>query len=302
MVRTAAAPRQLTRLSAIDASVAGSSTSSHSAHTVGASNALPPPTLLPSSGASLLVGDAEPFEEDFDADVDNIIEELMDFFKERNGRDPTSEEVQLWLNTIREAAPVPPAPADETKKFPCSHYPSCDYRAKSKGALRSHLSFIHDVLAKVFPCLQPDCGYKAKKASQLTTHLSDAHDIGVKWHCCSAAGCSFRAKQSATLKRHLLYVHDVGVKELLACPVSDCSYKGKQKKDVRQHFKNIHEEKLDISTLAADVAERVKAAITPRKKAKPSAPKNKRAAITMEAPSSSSSGATMSEARKTVAV
>ena len=36
-------------------------------------------------------------------DVDNLLEELMDMFKQNNGRDPTDEEVQQWVATLREA-------------------------------------------------------------------------------------------------------------------------------------------------------------------------------------------------------
>ena len=36
-------------------------------------------------------------------EVDNILEELMDMFKQNNGRDPTDEEVQQWVATMREA-------------------------------------------------------------------------------------------------------------------------------------------------------------------------------------------------------
>ena len=71
----------------------------------------PAPEPAPAPGA---VQQAQPQEEDavYPAqghaeepadDVDNLLEELMDMFKQNNGRDPTDEEVQQWVATMREA-------------------------------------------------------------------------------------------------------------------------------------------------------------------------------------------------------
>ena len=34
--------------------------------------------------------------------VDVLLEELMDLFKEQNGRDPTDDEVKQWMETLKE--------------------------------------------------------------------------------------------------------------------------------------------------------------------------------------------------------
>ena len=34
--------------------------------------------------------------------MDMLLEELMDLFKEQNGRDPTDEEVKQWMETLKE--------------------------------------------------------------------------------------------------------------------------------------------------------------------------------------------------------
>ena len=44
--------------------------------------------------------DAGPTEEE--DQVDALLEELMDLFKEQNGRDPTDDEVKQWMETLKE--------------------------------------------------------------------------------------------------------------------------------------------------------------------------------------------------------
>ena len=34
--------------------------------------------------------------------VDALLEDLMDLFKEQNGRDPTDDEVKQWMETLKE--------------------------------------------------------------------------------------------------------------------------------------------------------------------------------------------------------
>ena len=44
-------------------------------------------------------------EEDEDSDGDassNVLEELISMFKEQNGRDPTEQEVKMWVETLKE--------------------------------------------------------------------------------------------------------------------------------------------------------------------------------------------------------
>jgi hypothetical protein len=47
--------------------------------------------------------DSQVDEENSDADASsNILEELISMFKEQNGRDPTEQEVKMWVDTLKE--------------------------------------------------------------------------------------------------------------------------------------------------------------------------------------------------------
>jgi hypothetical protein len=51
-------------------------------------------------------------------------------------------------------------------------------------------------------CTQRGCEYKAKERSSLKSHLAYVHDIGVKWFKCTQDGCEYKAKQRSSIKQH----------------------------------------------------------------------------------------------------
>ena len=48
--------------------------------------------------------DAEASDDAADEEADDIMAQLVELFKTENGREPTEEEVQQWMQTLKEAA------------------------------------------------------------------------------------------------------------------------------------------------------------------------------------------------------
>ena len=48
--------------------------------------------------------DADASGEAEDEEADDILAQLVELFKAENGREPTEEEVQQWMQTLKEAA------------------------------------------------------------------------------------------------------------------------------------------------------------------------------------------------------
>ena len=60
-------------------------------------------------------------------------------------------------------------------RFPCQQ---CDYKAKQKGHLLTHIKTIHEGVK--FPCEQ--CDYKATQKVSILRHVKSKHKV-VKLHC-----------------------------------------------------------------------------------------------------------------------
>ena len=76
-----------------------------------------------------------------DVDVDAIIEELCDMFEDKNGRDPTTDEVKLWLKTLRDGT-------TPGKALPPSS--SSSSSSSSRGKVRDQFDMIIEELCDMF--------------------------------------------------------------------------------------------------------------------------------------------------------
>ena len=83
------------------------------------------------------------------------------------------------------------------KNFNCQH---CDYKAKRKQNLVTHLQSIHEGVK--YSCHQ--CGWKAKHLPSLYVHIQSIHH-GVKYPCHK---CDHKATQSSALKVHIKLKHN----------------------------------------------------------------------------------------------
>ena len=122
-------------------------------------------------------------------------------------------------------------------KFKC---PKCEYKAKQKGNLTTHLANKHGIDVQWHHCQQPGCEYKAKEKGKLTRHLANKHGIDVQWHHCQQPGCEYKAKQNNDLTRHLAFVHDINV-QWHHCQQPGCEYKAKRKADLTTHLAFVHD-------------------------------------------------------------
>ena len=54
----------------------------------------------------------------------------------------------------------------------------CEFRAKQKSILKTHMAYKHDVDVKIFSCSM--CDYRAKQKSNLKTHMANRHGVDVQ--------------------------------------------------------------------------------------------------------------------------
>lgn len=124
------------------------------------------------------------------------------------------------------------------KWFVCKQ-PNCDYKAKKNSILKDHLAYKHKIGIKWVHCKQPNCNYKAKRTSDINKHLINKHSIGVIWKYCTEPNCDYKAKHNQQLKEHKAYKHSIGV-NWVYCDQPKCDYKGKKKNDVKLHKLYVH--------------------------------------------------------------
>ena len=86
----------------------------------------------------------------------------------------------------------------EMMTFPCSQ---CDFKAKSKHTLRTHIKTIHEK-HQVMKLSCNQCDYNGTRSS-LLKHFKSIHE-GLKYHCDQ---CEYKATQKTHLLRHVASKH-----------------------------------------------------------------------------------------------
>ncbi len=116
----------------------------------------------------------------------------------------------------------------------------CEYVSKSKGHLKRHQAYKHDIDVIYYYCDVEDCKYKAKSNSGLKKHKANIHNLDVKWYYCDIQECDSKFKSNGHLTRHKRNVHDINVK-YYRCDIKGCDKQYKTNSDLTKHKILIHD-------------------------------------------------------------
>ena len=122
----------------------------------------------------------------------------------------------------------------ENGEYSCE-CPGCDYKSKSKSAVKKHIKAKHFDLRN-YPCNA--CSYIAKTSQSLIWHVSGVHGDDVK----ICPECGFKSKWLASLNGHIKSVHR-GIKRrtdgiVQTCPY--CDHTSLRKDLMTKHIKGKH--------------------------------------------------------------
>ena len=129
------------------------------------------------------------------------------------------------VNTILEAC--------ENNSLSCNQ---CSYQAKTEGALKIHMSSIHEELK--YPCDQ--CDYRATQSGNLYRHVKSQHktkfkNLIEKPESLFCKQCPYKATTVGCLKIHVAAIH-----ENVKYPCYVCGYKATQIGNLYRHMRVRH--------------------------------------------------------------